>query len=99
MGRPKSVCNSLTQSELDVIHSLAQNGLNKAKTAKELHYHWNSVDYIVKRIKFKTGLNPTDFYNMIKLVELAKGIHKKPETNGCYSGHTASDMEAFWRNT
>ena len=64
--------NELTDSERAVITALAQNGLNKAKAAREIHYAYNSIDYIIGRIRFKTGLNPTDFYDMIKLIELVK---------------------------
>lgn len=62
----------LTEKEKLIIFSLAQNGLKRKRVAKELFHHPNAITYHVERIRMKTGLNPMDFYDMIKLVELAK---------------------------
>lgn len=60
----------LSESEVYVIRGLAKNGLRISRTAEALHYHWNSVNYNVRRVKAKTGLDPTDFYDMQKLLDL-----------------------------
>lgn len=78
MSRPKNTSQKLTDSEKKVIVGLAQNGLNRNRAAHELHYHFNSISYIVGRIRAKTGLDPLNFFDMIKLVEIVNG----GDTNG-----------------
>lgn len=65
--------NVLTRKQKDIIFSLARNGLSQANAARELHYSPNAIWYHTQRILDKTGLNPMDFYDMVKLVALAGG--------------------------
>lgn len=63
----------LTSTEIQTIYSLAKNRLRLSKVSDITHYHRNSVMYHIGRIKMKTGLNPLDFYDMVKLIELIGG--------------------------
>lgn len=63
----------LTDSEILTILALSRNGLSKGRVAKERYYSWNSVNSQTKAIKEKTGLDPCDYYDMGKLLELIGG--------------------------
>ena len=53
-----------------ILNALANNNLSKAKASRELYMHRNTVDYQVKKIKAKTGLNPCNFWDLVKLLGL-----------------------------
>ncbi len=63
----------MTQTEKRVIIGFADNDMNLSKTARVLHYHPNSLRYHFPRITEKYNLNPLKFYDLIKLVEMARG--------------------------
>lgn len=73
MGRKKITSNELTLKDVDVIKSLAKNNLNQSATARDLYYGTSTVGYIIGRIKAKTKLNPLNFYDMVKLLEMVNG--------------------------
>lgn len=55
-----------------VILTLADCNMNITQTSEKLYMHRNSVVYHIKRIKKQTGLNPLNFYDLCKLVSMAK---------------------------
>lgn len=59
----------MTQIQEAVIKELANNDMNVAKTARALYFHRNTVDYHVRQIRLETGLNPLNFYDLLKLLE------------------------------
>ena len=62
--------DALSQTDIDIIRSLAKNGLNRSSASRELHYANQTVAYHVDRIKEVTGMDPRDFYDMIKLLKM-----------------------------
>lgn len=63
----------MTDSEKRVILGFAENDMNAFKTARNLNYHPNTILYYFEKITDRYGLNPKKFYDLIKLVEMAKG--------------------------
>ena len=59
---------TFTDRSREIIKCLAENDLCVAAVAKTQHYHVNTIDYHVKKITEKTGLNPTKFYDMVELL-------------------------------
>ena len=55
-----------------VILTLADCNMNITQASEKLYMHRNSVVYHIKRIKKQTGLNPLNFYDLCKLVNMAK---------------------------
>ncbi len=54
-----------------VIIALAQNDMSVTRTAKAMHYHHNNILYHTEHIYQQTGLNPRNFFDMIKLYDMA----------------------------
>ena len=70
MPRTKCTDYYLSNVERNIILSLARNGLVRSRAAKDLFYSLNNIKYHVEKIQLKTGLNPMDFYDMVKLLEI-----------------------------
>ena len=62
----------LNDMDFRVILTLAKNNMRATETAHELGKHRNGILYRVEKIKRITGLDPTVFYDLCKLVEMAK---------------------------
>lgn len=65
--------------ELDVkiILGLAANKLNATKVARTVFMHRNGVVYRIERIKQITGLDPTDFYDLGKLLKMVQEMEEE----------------------
>ncbi len=61
----------LNDYQRDVIIAFAENDMITEKTAKVMVYSRNTVDYHLKNIKKKTGLNPMCFFDLIRLYAMA----------------------------
>lgn len=59
---------TFTDRDGEVIKCLAEKDLCMTAVAKAQHYHVNTIEYHVRRITEKTGLNPTKFYDMVELL-------------------------------
>lgn len=64
--------NELSEERCEIIISLADNNMNINKTARLLYMHRNTVEYHINRIKEITGKNPRNFYDLHRLVLMAK---------------------------
>lgn len=64
--------NKLKPIDLEVIRALADSSMNIAETARKIYSHRSTVEYHIARIQRITGLDPLNFYDLIKLLELAK---------------------------
>ena len=64
----------MTITQAEVLTKLAKNNMNVAATARELYMHRNTVDYHVRQIHKKTGLNPLSFYDMGELLKKATAV-------------------------
>lgn len=60
----------MNDKEIEVIKSMCDCDMNVSRVARELHYHRNSIVYRIEQIKEKTGLNPSCFYDLVKLKEM-----------------------------
>ena len=65
---------NLTVEEADIIFAIARCDMVRERVSRELYYHRNSLRNKVNKIKEKTGLNPYKFYDLIKLLEIAKEV-------------------------
>ena len=60
----------LQEIEQQILQTLADNNINKAKTAKELFMHRNTLEYRMNKIREKTGLAPCIFWDLVELLGL-----------------------------
>ena len=60
----------MTDKDKEVILALANFNMDVAKTSRGIYAHYNTIRYHVRRIKEETGLNPMNFYDLHKLVEI-----------------------------
>lgn len=65
----------MAMNELDkeTVIALAKNNMNTTDTAYQLGVHRNTVLNRYERIKNRTGLDPRNFYDLHKLVNVAAG--------------------------
>ena len=62
----------MNEMDVLVILGLAEHDMNLSKAAKLLFVHRNTMVYHINRVKRITGLNPMKFYDLCKLVKMAK---------------------------
>lgn len=61
----------------EIIIALADNDLSITKTSIALYVHSGTVRYHLKKVRESTGLNPLKFYDLCKLLPVAKKILEK----------------------
>ena len=61
---------ALTDKEKAVVWAICRHDLSPSAAAGELFYCRNSIDYQARRIRQKTGLDPKNFYDAIRLLEM-----------------------------
>lgn len=59
-----------------ILETLASNRMQVAATAKQMYMHRNTVVYHIQRIKKRYGLDAMNFYDLQKLLGLAKAQWK-----------------------
>ena len=64
----------MTDLQAEVILALADNGLKIRKAAQQTYRNPNTIRYHIQTIREKTGLDPLDFWDMQKLVPMAKEV-------------------------
>jgi sugar diacid utilization regulator len=62
----------LTETQARIVLALALNGMRASTAADALHYGRTTVTYYLNQIRERTGLNPRDFYDLQKLVKMAR---------------------------
>lgn len=71
----------MTEQQIKIIKALADCNMNVQQTAKSINYHRNTIIYHLQKIKNETGLNPMNFYDLVKLINLEKQeMTKQTET-------------------
>lgn len=55
-----------------VVLAFAAHQMRAAPTARALHMHRNTVLYRLGKARRKTGLDPFDFFQLVRLVELCR---------------------------
>lgn len=64
----------LSDVQVSVIRSMADNDMVVSFVADSLHYHRQNIKYHINQIRKKTGLDPKRFYDLVKLVEMVGGM-------------------------
>lgn len=67
----------MDERDAEIVLALADHNMNTSETARVGYMHRNTVLYHIRKIKRETGLDPTNFYDLCKLVKMAK------RRNGC----------------
>lgn len=62
------VINKLSKVTIQILLSFAEHNMNVTETSRVLFFHRNTVAYHLEKVKNKTGLNPYNFYDLMKLV-------------------------------
>lgn len=62
----------LSEERCKILITLADSKMNVSEVARKLYMHRNTVDYNLRRIKQITGKDPLNFYDLYRLVMLAK---------------------------
>ena len=62
----------LTEKDKQIILALADNNMNVDATSRATHLHRNTIDYRLFVIFRQTDLDPHNFYDLHKLVQLVK---------------------------
>ena len=70
--KPFTEVTTLDDRDYRVILLLADNRMRATETAYALDVHRNTVLYRIDKIKRITGLDPLVFYDLHKLVEMAR---------------------------
>jgi sugar diacid utilization regulator len=62
----------LTDVDVQVVLTFADNDMNATETGKKLFMYRTTVTYHLERVGAKTGLSPFKFYDLVKLVGILK---------------------------
>lgn len=62
----------LSEDRCKIIIALADNKMNVSEVSRQLYMHRNTVAYHINRIRQITGKDPLNFYDLYRLVLLAK---------------------------
>jgi carbohydrate diacid regulator len=63
---------TLSTERCKIIIALADNKMNVSAVSRQLYMHRNTVAYNLEKIKQITGKDPLNFYDLYRLVMLAK---------------------------
>jgi sugar diacid utilization regulator len=70
--KPFTKVTTLDEVDYRVILALAENNMRATETACVMHRNRNGILYRIGKIKRITGLDPMNFYDLCKLVEMAR---------------------------
>ena len=62
----------MTNDDKALLRAYAENNMNRAQTSKAVYLHTNSIRYRFAVIRRETGLDPQCFYDLVKLLGIAK---------------------------
>ena len=72
-AQPESVNTArLTETQARIVLALADNEMRVYTAAIAAHYSRTNVDYHLRQIRKLTGLNPKNFYDLYRLVQIAR---------------------------
>ena len=63
----------MTKLDAQAVLMFADCNMNAAEASRRMYMHRNSVTYHLDKVKRDTGLDAQNFYDLIKLVDMAKG--------------------------
>lgn len=61
----------MNELQKEIVKAFAETSMNTEQTAKKMYRHRNTICYHLERIHEVTGLDPKNFFDLIKLYELA----------------------------
>ena len=61
---------TMLDMEKDIILAMADYSMNVSEVSKKLYYGRATIDRHIRRIKKETGLDPKNFYDLNKLLEV-----------------------------
>lgn len=59
----------LTEVDKDILIAYAKNNMCTSETARNSYWCRNTIVYHLERVKSKTGLNPCNFFQLVKLLQ------------------------------
>lgn len=74
------VTNMLSDFQKEIILAFAKANMQISATARNAYRHYNTIVYQIGVIKERTGLDPRNFFDLVKLVQLASETEKTGET-------------------
>lgn len=81
------VMSTLTEKEKEILLALAEHNMNRSEAAMSLYMARNSFYYHFNNIHKKTGLDPRNFYDLAKLLGMAKVTHCGECKHWCEAGY------------
>jgi len=81
--KKKKPSDGLTETEVEVVMALARHGLSAGRAAKAIFRHRNTVMWHSEQVRVRLGLDPLDFYDMIKLEKMAKEAMEHDDSVRC----------------
>lgn len=63
----------MTELQGEIIIAFAENDMSIRRTADAIQYAPQNIQYHLERIREKTGLNPRNLFDLVKLYEMATG--------------------------
>ncbi len=66
------LAETLTDVEIEMLVSFADNNMNLSETARQQFRHRNGIRYHLDKITERTGLNPFNFYDLVQLLKLCE---------------------------
>lgn len=67
---------TLTRTDLDVLLAFAKYDMRVNRTSEKAFFHRNTIDSHLSKIRYKTGLNPKKFYDLVKLIAAVEEMEK-----------------------
>lgn len=62
----------MTNDDKALLRAYAENNMNRSQTSKAVYLHTNSIRYRFDVIRRETGLDPGNFYDLVKLLGIAE---------------------------
>lgn len=64
--------DNLTHTDIEILLAMADYNLNETAVSRAKFMHRNTVVYHINKVKSITGLDPTKFYDLCKLIQMVK---------------------------
>ncbi len=71
----------MNRERAQLILLYAEHNMNLSEVANNCFWHRNTLDHRLDRIYDLTGLDPKNFYDLVKLVDMANEFLKEGETD------------------
>lgn len=60
----------MTEQQTKIVKMLADCNMNIQAVANFMNYHRNTIIYHLQKVEKETGLDPMNFYDLVKLLDL-----------------------------